>query len=59
MCPIQKGGDRTTVSNYRPISSLSNINKVLERIIFKHLYNHFLENYIMTPLQSGFIPGEL
>ena len=57
MCPIPKDGDRTAVSNYRPISLLSNINKVLERIIFKHLYNHFLEKDILTPLQSGFIPG--
>ena len=58
MCPIPNGGDRTAVSNYRPISLLSNINKVLERIVFKHLYNHFLENDILTPLQSGFIPGD-
>ena len=58
MCPIPKGGGRTAVSNYRPISLLSNINKVLERIVFKHLYNHFLENDILTPLQSGFIPGD-
>ena len=58
VCPIPKGGDRTAVSNYRPISLLSNINKVLERIVCKHLYNHFLENDILKPLQSGFIPGD-
>ena len=58
VCPIPKGGDRTTVSNYRPISLLSNINKVLERIVFKNLYNHFLENDILIPLQSGFISGD-
>ena len=55
VCPI---GDKTAVSHYHPISLLSNINKVLERIVFKHLYNHFLENNILTPLQSGFIPGD-
>ena len=58
MCPFPKGGDRTAVSYYRPISLLSNINKVLERIVFKHLYNHFLENDILTPLQSVFFPGD-
>ena len=26
--------------------------------MFKHLYNHFLENDILTPLQSVFIPGD-
>ena len=26
VCPIPKGGDKTAVPNYRPISSLSNIN---------------------------------
>ena len=56
--PFPKGGDRTAVSNYRPLSLLSNINKVIERIVFKHLYNHFLENDILIPLQSGFIPGD-
>ena len=58
VCPIPKGGDGTAVSNYRTISLWSNINKVHERIVFKHLYNHFLENDILTPLHSGFIPGD-
>ena len=37
---------------------MSNINKILERIVFKRLYHHILENDILTPLQSGFIPGD-
>ena len=32
--PIYKSGDKTLVRNYRPISILSNVGKVLERIIF-------------------------
>ena len=30
----------------------------MERVVFKHLYNHFYDNNIITPLQSGFIPGD-
>ena len=41
VCPIPKGGNAAHVSNYRPISLLSCQEKVPERVIFKHLYNHF------------------
>ena len=58
VCPIFKGGDSASVSNYRPISLLSCLDKVSERAVFKHLYNHFHDNNILTPLQSGFIPGD-
>ena len=58
MCPILKGGDRSVVLNYRSIYLLSNRNKVLEQVVFKHLYNHFLKNDILTPLQSGFISDD-
>ena len=51
VCPIPKGGDRS-------VYLLSNRNKVLEQVVFKHLYNHFLKNDILTPLQSGFISGD-
>ena len=39
--PIFKSGDRTMVSNYRPISLLSIISKVLERIVYNNII-HFL-----------------
>lgn len=58
VCPIPKDGDVSSVSNHRPISLLSNIDKSFERIVFKYLYNHFLTNDILTPLQSGFVPGD-
>ena len=58
VCPIFKGGDPASVTNYRPISLLSYLEKVPERIIFKHLYNHLHDNGVLTPLQSGFIAGD-
>ena len=40
--PVFKKGSRLTVSNYRPISLLSNINKIFEKLIFNRVYS-FLE----------------
>ena len=54
---VPKGGESSLISNYRPISLLSNLDKSMRRIVFKHLCNHFLVNETLTPLQSGFIPG--
>ena len=47
-------GDPLLVSNYRPISLLSNVNKIFERIIHKRLYS-FLNKYnCIYELQFGF-----
>ena len=40
--PIYKKGFKLECSNYRPISLLSNIDKILERLMYNRLYN-FLE----------------
>ena len=58
VCPVPKGGESSLLSNYRPISLLSNLDKSMERVVFKHRYDHFLVNETLTPLQSGFIPGD-
>ena len=54
----QKGGDSSDISNHRSISLLSNIDKALQRLVFKYLYNHFRGNNIITSFQSGFTPGD-
>ena len=42
------------VSDYRPISLLSNLNKIMEKLIFKRIYE-FLEKYnCLYDLQFGF-----
>ena len=55
--PLFKKGDKSQPSNYRPISLLSNISKIQERIVFKHIYNHLLENNLLYKYQSGFLPN--
>ena len=45
-------------SNYRPISLLSCVGKVLERCVHRHVYSFLQANSIITPSQSGFIPGD-
>ena len=42
--PIFKKGSRLLASNYRPISPLSNLNKILEKIVHERIYK-FLEDY--------------
>ena len=56
--PIFKKDDKSNPKNYRPISLLSVVGKVLERIIFKKLYDHLLTNNILSNVQSGFRPGD-
>lgn len=52
--PVHKKDDKTRVENYRPISLISTLGKVLEKIIYKRLHNFFLVNGTITNFQSGF-----
>ena len=55
--PVFKSGNKSTVSNYRPISLLSIPSKLLERIVHRRLLRHLLVNDILSPRQFGFHPG--
>ena len=55
--PVFKSGNKSTVSNYRPISLLSIPSKLLERIVHRRLLRHLLVNDILSPRQFGFRPG--
>ena len=56
--PIFKKDDASDPSNYRPISLLSCIGKVLEKLVHKYVFNFFRDNAVITALQSGFMPGD-
>ena len=55
--PIYKSGDTGMVSNYRPISILPVLSKVLERLLHKQLYKYFVNNNLLYINQSGFHIG--
>ena len=51
---IHKKGSKLEVGNYRPISLLSNINKILEKLMFNRLYTFLEDNKQIYKLQFGF-----
>lgn len=52
--PLYKKGSKLLVSNYRPISLLSNLNKILEKLMYKRVYDYLERNKILYKLQFGF-----
>ena len=54
--PIFKKGDKSLPSNCRPVAHPSCLGKLQERIVFKNLYNYFIDNYLLYKYQSGFLP---
>ena len=55
--PIFKKGDRHDIHNYRPISLLPVLSKILERIIYKRLLNYLSKLNVLQESQFGFRPG--
>ncbi|CAG9136240.1 unnamed protein product [Plutella xylostella] len=55
--PIYKSGDKESVTNYRPISVLSSISKILERILNNCLTEYLDKYHIIARNQYGFRAG--
>ena len=51
--PICKKDSKLDLSNYRPSSLLSNIEKI-DNLIYNRVYNFFTKNNLIYPLQFGF-----
>jgi len=52
--PIVKKGSTTEFSNYRPIPLLTSFSEIIEKIMYKRLYNHLNELNILVNEQFGF-----
>ena len=52
--PLYKAGDEKLPNNYRPISILATLSKVLEKVVYEQLEEHFTTNYL-TDEQFGFL----
>ena len=52
--PVFKKGSKLDCSNYRPISLLSDVEKILEKLMYKRVYSFLTENNIIYDLQFDF-----
>ena len=55
--PVYKSNDKTSVTNYRPISLLCNVSKVFERLIYDKVISTCTVANSITPHQFGFQKG--
>ena len=49
--------DPDDLKNYRPVSNVSFLSKVLERIVLSQLNEHLNHNNLLSPLQSAYRPN--
>ncbi len=54
--PLHKKGDVRCLDNYRPVSLISTVSKILEQIIRSQLLDYMLKNSIIPKIQHGFVP---
>nr|CAI5836261.1 unnamed protein product [Callosobruchus analis] len=52
--PIFKTGSKTNLSNYRPISLITNFAKIFEKILHDQVTNFLERNELFSPKQYGF-----
>ena len=52
--PLYKGKEAYLVENYRPISLLMSLSKVLEKLMYKWMYNFLTLNNILFDSQYRF-----
>ena len=54
LVPIYKKGPRDLTENYRPISILPAISKIMERLLYDQIYQYLSDNSLLSEHQFGF-----
>lgn len=52
--PLHKKGSKLEPGNYRPVSILSSISKIMERVIFEQIDSYLASRELLFEFQSGF-----
>ena len=55
--PVPKSGDSADPTNYRPISILSVVSKLLERHVHQSIFRYLSIHHPLSVRQWGFLPG--
>ena len=55
--PLHKNKERHVVTNYRPISLLITLSKILEKVVYSRVYNFLVETDQLYQSQYGFRSG--
>ena len=56
--PVHKKQSKNLVENYRLISLLPILGKVFEKVIYNNLFEHLMNNKLLSENQSGFRKGD-
>ena len=57
LIPLYKSGSLAEIDNYRPISILPTLSKILEKIVYKQLMAHLERHSLLFEYQFGFRPS--
>ena len=57
--PYYKKGDRCIGENYRPVSNIPEISKLVEYAVLEQILKHFQENNLLHPNHHGFLPSRI
>ena len=54
--PVHKSGDHSDLNNFRPISILSALSKIMEKVVSVQLVQYLVQNSVLSPHQYAYRP---